>query len=83
MKIKIIYFITRITINLLCANILISQSNQFKSVNFQCGGYVSNVVPAYNPSGNMSTQILYARTDIGGVYKSTNNGDNWISINNK
>lgn len=76
----------KIVINLIfllfiAINIAYSQST-FKSVNFQCGGYVTNVVPAYNSTGTMSTQILYARTDIGGVYKSTNNGDNWISINN-
>lgn len=31
-------------------------------------------------SGNVGTQILYARTDIGGIYRSTNNGDNWTWV---
>ncbi|MFA5012291.1 MAG: hypothetical protein WC644_10115 [Ignavibacteria bacterium] len=65
-------------------NILNSQSfpflgYNFKNLNFECAGFVTAVYPAGNPA-NLANQILYAKTDIGGAYKSTNNGLNWISI---
>ena len=66
-------------------NIGISQSfpflnsSLFKSLNFQCAGFVTAVYPAQN-SGSLENQILYAKTDIGGVYKSSNNGSTWTSI---
>ncbi len=54
-------------------------SNQFKWFNFECGGFVTAVYPAFNNSG-LSNQILYAKTDVGGVYRSSNNGLNWNLI---
>lgn len=46
--------------------------------NFECAGYLTEIVPA----NNIFTPaiVLYARTDIGGVYKSTDNGNNWAFI---
>ncbi|HEX2787571.1 MAG TPA: T9SS type A sorting domain-containing protein [Ignavibacteria bacterium] len=54
---------------------------QITKVNFQAGGYVTGIYVAKN-TGNISNQILYAKTDIGGIYKSTNNGVNWNFISN-
>ncbi len=51
----------------------------FKNLNFECAGFVTAVYPA-GKWANLQNQVLYAKTDIGGVYKSTNNGLNWISI---
>ncbi len=56
-------------------------SNEFKWFNFECGGFVTAVYPAFNSSG-LSNQILYAKTDVGGVYRSSNNGVNWNLISN-
>lgn len=53
--------------------------NHFKNLNFECAGFVTAVYPA-GKWANLQNQVLYAKTDIGGVYKSTNNGLNWISI---
>ncbi|MFA7361977.1 MAG: hypothetical protein WC139_13175, partial [Candidatus Kapaibacterium sp.] len=54
-------------------------SNEFKWFNFECGGFVTAVYPAFNNSG-LSNQILYAKTDVGGVYRSSNNGLSWNLI---
>ncbi|MFA5010826.1 MAG: hypothetical protein WC644_02625 [Ignavibacteria bacterium] len=56
--------------------------NHFKTLNFECGGFVTAVYPAFNNTTNLGSQWLYAKTDVGGVYKSTNNGDNWTLISN-
>ena len=55
--------------------------NHFKTLNFECGGYVTAVYPALNTS-DLGDQWLYAKTDVGGVYRSTNNGTNWTLISN-
>ena len=54
----------------------------FKSYNFECGGFITAVFPARNTTNDINKQILYAKSDIGGVYKSWNNGQNWILISN-
>ncbi len=53
--------------------------SNFTYQNFECGGFVTAVYPAYNNSG-LCNQVLYAKTDIGGVYRSSNNGVNWNLI---
>jgi len=40
----------------------------FKSQNFQCGGFVTAVYPAGNPT-NLGSQILYAKTVKNKCYK--------------
>ena len=83
MKTKIFTFV----LSLLFPIIVCSQTipflneNNYKTLNFECGGFVTAVYPAYN-SNNLVNQWLYAKTDIGGVYKSTNNGTNWTLISN-
>lgn len=46
--------------------------------NFECAGYVTEIIPS--TSFTLPSTILYARTDIGGIYKSTDDGSNWIFI---
>ncbi len=46
----------------------------FSELNFECGGYVTEIIPTIEPGH------LYARTDIGGVYKSKDNGNSWAFI---
>lgn len=80
---KLILLLT-LTVMLFVNNTGFSQSfpflgNNFKNLNFECAGFVTAVYSAGNPA-NLANQILYAKTDIGGVYKSTNNGLNWVSI---
>jgi len=55
--------------------------NNYKTLNFECWGFVTAVYPAHNTS-DLGDQWLYAKTDVGGVYKSTNNGTNWTLISN-
>jgi hypothetical protein len=52
----------------------------FRSLDYQCAGFVTEVIPAKNTTGNLNQQVLYAKTDIGGVYKSSNNGTTWTLI---
>lgn len=56
-------------------------SNSFRSLNYQSAGYVTEVIPAKN-TNSLSQQVLYAKTDIGGIYKSLNNGSAWNLISN-
>jgi len=68
------------------SGIIYSQSipflpNSFRSLNYQCAGYVTEIIPAKNTS-SLSQQVLYAKTDIGGIYKSSNNGSTWGLISN-
>ncbi|MBE2256034.1 MAG: T9SS type A sorting domain-containing protein [Ignavibacteria bacterium] len=55
-------------------------SQNTRSLNFECGGYVTGLYVGKNTTNNLNQQILYAKTDIGGVYRSSNNGTNWINI---
>ncbi len=50
-----------------------SHSQNFERIDFEAGGFVLAQVPT--PDGN----TIYARTDVGGVYKKTGNSD-WIFI---
>ncbi|MDI6803263.1 MAG: hypothetical protein QME58_05375, partial [Bacteroidota bacterium] len=58
-----------------------AQSQTWNYLNFECGGYVTEIIPVKYPTGtqpdNINQQVLYARTDIGGIYRSSNNGLNW------
>lgn len=50
------------------------QSQTFRSVNFQGAGWVTAV--KYTSDGS----TLYARTDVGGAFKSTDGGNSWRFI---
>ncbi len=63
----------------ICQSFPFLNNYSFKSQNFQCAGFVTAVYPAVNP-GNLQAQILYAKTDVGGVYRSSDNGSTWTSI---
>lgn len=54
-------------------------SNSYRSLNFQCAGFVTEVIPAPN-SSSLENQLLYAKTDIGGMYRSNDNGSSWVLI---
>jgi len=60
----------------LCLFSAISQSQSFRSVNYQGAGWVTAV--RYTTNGAR----LYARTDVGGVFRSDNGGQNWSFIAN-
>ncbi len=57
----------------LCFNSISAQSWQQSPMHG--GGYVCGIIP--HPT---DANTLFARIDIGGVYKTTNGGDNWTSI---
>lgn len=80
MKKLILILIALLFINSMgiCQSFPFLNNSLFKSLNFQCAGFVTAVYPA--GISTLESQVLYAKTDIGGVYKSTNNGTNWISI---
>ncbi len=61
-----------------------SQQNSWNYLNFECGGYVTEIIPVQymGELPPINSQVLYARTDVGGVYRSSDNGQNWKSINN-
>jgi|GEM_PF-1558598 hypothetical protein len=52
----------------------------FRSLNFQSAGFVTEVIPAINTTGDLNQQVLYAKTDVGGIYKSSDNGVTWTLI---
>lgn len=60
---------------------IISQDNGWRYLNHESGGYVTAVYPILYPQGqqpsSINQQVLYARTDIGGIYRSTDNGLSW------
>ncbi|MDI6802673.1 MAG: hypothetical protein QME58_02355 [Bacteroidota bacterium] len=60
-----------------------AQSQTWNYLNFECGGYVTEIIPVKYPSTvgkSIDNQVLYARTDIGGVYRSNNNGLSWTYV---
>lgn len=63
-----------------------SQIGAWNYINFESGGYNTEIIPLKYPFGlqpsSIDQQILYARTDVGGIYRSTNNGLTWTIINN-
>lgn len=57
-----------------------SQQGAWNYLNFESGGYVTEIIPVKYPSTagqSINDQVLYARTDIGGIYRSSNNGLSW------
>jgi photosystem II stability/assembly factor-like uncharacterized protein len=75
-----------IIISLLFTSLLYSQPNAWKYLNFESGGYVTEIIPVKYPAGqqppDISQQVLYARTDIGGIYRSIDNGQSWVYASN-
>lgn len=64
--------------------IIFSQDNAWWFLNHSSGGYVTAILPVKYASGQqppspnaIDKQVLYARTDVGGIYRSTNNGTTW------
>lgn len=51
-----------------------TEAQTFRSVNFEGAGWVTAV--KYSSDGS----VLYARTDVGGAFKSTDGGNNWQFI---
>src|ERR1700722_8291892 len=47
----------------------------WQNANIGAGGFVDGVF--FDPNNN---GVMYARTDIGGLYKSTNGGNNWQEL---
>jgi hypothetical protein len=81
---KIIYLILIVALFVLLNNVY-SKYSGWQYLNHESGGYVTEIIPVkytgqLPPSVN--NQVLYARTDIGGVYRSSDNGQNWTIINN-
>lgn len=61
-----------------------SQQNAWNYLNFESGGFVTEIIPVKYTGAlpqSINNQVLYARTDIGGVYRSSDNGQSWTSIN--
>jgi len=65
-------------------NFVICQSyTNYRPLNFECGGWVTEIVPFPDKNHtitNPNNSILFARTDVGGVYYSSNNGSGWNYI---
>ena len=63
-----------------------TQTNAWNYLNFESGGYVTEIIPVKYPTGSqppsINQQVLYARTDVGGIYRSTNNGETWEFVSN-
>ena len=60
-----------------------SVRDRFRYLNFEGGGWITEIYPA--PYKNitfppLNQYILYARTDMGGIYRSSNNGENWTYV---
>ncbi len=63
--------------SLLCFLLLLplltySQEKKNETINFEAGGFVIAIVP------NNDGSVVYARTDIGGIYKQYKGSDKWI-----
>src|SRR5277367_1000145 len=54
---------------------LAAQPYNWQNVNIGAGGFVDGIF--YDPN-NQNT--IYARTDVGGLYKSTNDGTTWSQL---
>ncbi|MDI6802675.1 MAG: hypothetical protein QME58_02365, partial [Bacteroidota bacterium] len=74
-------YLTLFLIVLVISKSTYSQSGAWNYLNFECGGYVTEIIPVKYPAGqqpgNINQQVLYARTDIGGIYRSEDNGQSW------
>jgi len=73
--------IASIAMILLLSTAAFTQPNAWNYLNFECGGYVTEIIPVDYPTGSqppsIDQQVLYARTDVGGIYRSSNNGVSW------
>jgi hypothetical protein len=80
MKTKKFYKIAVLLLLLWGADIF-SQANAWNYLNYECGGFALEIIPVAYPSGqqpaSINDQVLYARTDVGGIYRSGNNGATW------
>jgi hypothetical protein len=57
--------------------LFLSATYTWQKANIGAGGYVDGLF--YDPNNQ---NVLYARTDVGGLYKSTNDGGNWTQLLN-
>jgi hypothetical protein len=55
--------------------LLAAQAYNWSDANIGAGGFLDGVFFDQNNSG-----VMYARTDIGGLYKTTNGGNNWTPL---
>ncbi len=55
--------------------LLLSATYTWQNVAIGAGGFVDGIF--YDPNNQ---NVMYARTDIGGLYKSTNDGQNWTQL---
>jgi hypothetical protein len=62
-------------VELLERRLLLSASYTWQNVAIGAGGFVDGIF--YDPNHQ---NVMYARTDIGGLYKSTNDGQNWTQL---
>src|SRR5689334_14684287 len=66
---------------LLCGSSMFSRdlfaqtSYTWNNVRIVAGGFITGIV--YHPNVQ---NLVYARTDIGGLYRSTNGGTTWVPI---
>lgn len=68
----------------ICFLIIIYQSSifgqeTFKRLNYMAAGYVTQIY-ATPQSNSLSNYVLYARTDVGGIYRSQDNGNTWTYL---
>ncbi len=54
---------------------LLLSADTFQNAVIGAGGFLDGVIIDPNNNG-----VMYARTDIGGLYKSTNGGNNWTQL---
>jgi len=70
----------------LFTSLLFSQPSHWRYLNYESGGYVTEIIPLHYPQGNrpasVNNQVLVARMDIGGICRSTDNGYSWTNIDN-
>lgn len=62
-----------------------AQYTGWQYLNHESGGYVTEIIPVKyigQLPASINNQVLYARTDVGGIYRSSDNGQSWTIINN-
>ncbi|MGD0461714.1 MAG: hypothetical protein ABSB74_04420 [Tepidisphaeraceae bacterium] len=62
-------------VELLERRLLLSSTYTWQNVAIGAGGFVDGIF--YDPHNQ---NVIYARTDIGGLYKTTNDGQNWTQL---
>jgi xyloglucan-specific exo-beta-1,4-glucanase len=71
-KLSVLFFL------LFLAQTAIAQLWDFKNVNLQGMGYVTGLL--IHPNTTLAPNTVYARTDVGGVYRLDNDNQRWIPL---